>query len=415
MKRENQIETSIFKNKSFLSIWIGNGISELGGAFGTFCNSILIYQLTGSTLALGSMWLLYFIPSLVLQLFIGPFIDRWSRKWILIFSQMARGFVFLVPLFALWTEALMPWHIYLVQIIVGLITPLYVPANQAVTPSVVAKGQLEAANAYLEGAARLMTFTAPFLGGVVIEYIGILPTMTLVSFLFLVSGFTLLFIQETRIQQKTRAPWIKEFTEGITYFFRKRVIVWLGIFIGFVQFGVGVTMVTTLPYITEELSGSYAAYGYFMAGFPVGFILGSILVGKIKYRSRRRLMLGALFIGGLTFVFLFFNTSILLGILTEVIGGVAMAVFGIHNTTICQKIIPHHLMGKIFSVRLLIIRCMMPLGVLSGGYLSDMWGVRPLYLLIGMVISITSLLGILLPYFKFIDEDMEKDKEANLA
>ncbi len=412
MKGIKQKEMSIFKNRSFLSIWIGNGISELGGAFGTFCNSILIYQLTGSTLALGSMWLLYFIPSLVLQLFIGPFIDRWSRKWILIFSQMARGFVFLVPLFALWTDSLLPWHVYFVQIIIGLITPLYVPANQAITPSIVAKGQLETANAYLEGTARLMTFTAPFLGGVVIEYLGVLPTMVLVSTLLLLSGFTLLFIQETRIQQKTRAPWIKEFTEGITYFFRKRVIVWLGIFLGFVQFGVGVTMVTTLPYITEELSGSYAAYGYFMAGFPVGFILGSILVGKIKYKSRRKLMLGALFIGGLTFVFLFFNTSILLGILTEVIGGVAMAVFAIHNTTICQKIIPHHLMGKIFSVRLLIIRCMMPLGVLAGGYLSDMWGVRPLYLLIGMVISTTSLLGILLPYFKFIDEDADKEKEA---
>ncbi|CEI81983.1 Enterobactin exporter EntS [Oceanobacillus oncorhynchi] len=412
MKGIKQKEMSIFKNRSFLSIWIGNGISELGGAFGTFCNSILIYQLTGSTLALGSMWLLYFIPSLVLQLFIGPFIDRWSRKWILIFSQMARGFVFLVPLFALWTDSLLPWHVYFVQIIIGLITPLYVPANQAITPSIVAKGQLETANAYLEGTARLMTFTAPFLGGVVIEYLGVLPTMVLVSTLLLLSGFTLLFIQETRIQQKTRAPWIKEFTEGITYFFRKRVIVWLGIFLGFVQFGVGVTMVTTLPYITEELSGSYAAYGYFMAGFPVGFILGSILVGKIKYKSRRKLMLGALFIGGLTFVFLFFNTSILLGILTEVIGGVAMAVFAIHNTTICQKIIPHHLMGKIFSVRLLIILCMMPLGVLAGGYLSDMWGVRPLYLLIGMVISTTSLLGILLPYFKFIDEDADKEKEA---
>lgn len=407
MKSLKLVETNLFKNKSFLSIWIGNGISELGGAFGTFCNSILIYQLTGSAWALGSMWLLYFLPSLVLQLFIGPFIDRWSRKWILIFSQMARGFVFLVPLLALWTETLLPWHIYLVQIIVGLITPLYVPANQAITPSIVAEEQLESANAYLEGTARLMTFIAPFLGGVVIEYLGVLPTITLVSILLLLSSFTLFFIQEFRIPQKARGTWIKEFLEGLAYFFTKRVIVWLGVFLGFVQFGVGVTMVTTLPYITEVLSGSYAEYGYFMAGFPVGFILGSMLAGKITYRSRRRLMLGALFIGGLTFVFLFINTSVLLGIVTEVVGGVAMAIFGIHNTTICQKIIPPHLMGKIFSVRLLIIRCMMPLGVLAGGFLSEIWGVRSLYLFIGMIISTTSVLGMLLPYFKFIDEAIE--------
>ncbi len=64
----------LVKNRSFLFVWMGNSISELGGAFGTFCNSIIIYQLTHSTAALGSMWLLYFIPSLILQLFIGPFI-----------------------------------------------------------------------------------------------------------------------------------------------------------------------------------------------------------------------------------------------------------------------------------------------------------------------------------------------------
>ncbi|MDV7767494.1 MFS transporter, partial [Peribacillus sp. CSMR9] len=43
----------ILKNRSFLFIWMGNIISELGAAFGIFCNSILIFQLTGSTMALG--------------------------------------------------------------------------------------------------------------------------------------------------------------------------------------------------------------------------------------------------------------------------------------------------------------------------------------------------------------------------
>lgn len=71
---------SVFTHKSFVASWSGNAVSELGGAFGTFCNAIIIFQLTGSTLALGSMWLLYFTPSLILQLFIGPFIDRWSKN-----------------------------------------------------------------------------------------------------------------------------------------------------------------------------------------------------------------------------------------------------------------------------------------------------------------------------------------------
>ncbi|MFD1176392.1 MFS transporter [Paenibacillus puldeungensis] len=397
------MQSSILKNKSFVFVWLGNAISELGGAFGTFSNSVLVYQLTGSSLALGSMWMLYFIPSLLLQLFIGPFIDRWSRKWVMIISQWTRGIVFLIPLIAIYTETLLPWHIYLVQIVVGLITPLYVPANQAITPTLVSKEHLQTANAYIDGTVRLMTFMAPIVGGLVVEYIGVTLTISLVSILLGISGFALLFIQESRTIQNIRKSWLKEFGEGISYFFTQPVVVWLGVFLAFVQFGVGVTMVTTLPYITGELKGSYAEYGYFMAGFPIGYILGVFLVGKIVYKSRRVLMLGALFIGGLTFITLFFNTSIALGIATEIVGGVVMAVFGVHNTTICQQTVPNHLMGKVVSVRLLIIRGVMPLGVLVGGLLSDMWGVRPLYLFIGTIICTVSLLGIMLPYFKFID------------
>lgn len=411
------MEMSIYKNRSFLSIWLGNGVSELGGAFGTFCNSILIYQLTGSTLALSSMWLLYFGPSLILQLFIGPSIDRWSRKWTMILAQWSRGLVFIIPLIATLTDTLVPWHIYVVQIAVGLITPFYVPANQAITPTIVPKELLEQANALIEGTVRLMTFTAPLLGGIVIEYIGILPTLMMVCGLLILSGVTLLPIQEQRVPRTIRTSWGAEFMGGLTTFFSNSLLVWLGIFLAFVQFGVGVTMVTTLPYITDELGGSYASYGYFMAGFPVGYILGTLLIGHLPAARRRTMMLGALFIGGCTFIALFFNQSIPLGIGTEVIGGMALAIFSVHNITIVQRVVPNDMMGKVTSVRLFIMRAVMPLGIVVSGYASSVWGIRPLYILIGTIICAASLLGMLLPYFSFIDEEVEgwtkKERDVN--
>lgn len=171
-------------------------------------------------------------------------------------------------------------------------------------------------------------------------------------------------------------------------------------------------MVTTLPYITEVLNGSYAQYGYFMAGFPIGYFIGAILVPKIVFKSRRLIMLGSLFIGGITFLVLAFNHSISFAITTEIIGGIVMAIFSIHNTTICQQVIPNDLMGKVFSVRLFIIRGTMPLGILLGGLLSEAFGVRPLYLLIGLIISTAAFVGLTLPFFKFIDNEVETIKET---
>lgn len=403
------MRNSILKNQSFLFVWIGNAISELGGAFGTFCNSILIYQLTGSTMALGSMWLLYFLPSLIIQLFIGPFIDRWSRKWIMVFSQWTRGAIFLIPLISLLTGNLAPWHIFTVQMIVGLISPVYTPANQAIIPSIVEKGHLNTANAYLDGTVRLMTFMAPILGGLVVEYIGVKLTLSFVCGFLMASGTLLLYLKEAKASQNVRKTWFLQFSEGISYFFKHPIIVWLGLFLAFVQFGVGVTMVITLPYITTELAGTYAEYGYFMASFPLGYVIGSMLVGRIKFKSRRILMLGALVIGGITYISLGVNHSIHVAYLTEAIAGVAMAFFGVHNITIFQQVIPNHLMGKVISVRLFIIRGAMPLGVAAGSVLSELWGIRPLYLLIGSIICSVSLLGIFLPYFKFIDAPIKKE------
>ncbi|MBK5350408.1 MFS transporter [Bacillus sp. TH44] len=399
---------SLLKDRSFFFMWIGSAISELGGAFGTLCNSILVYELTGSKTALSSMWLLYFIPSLILQLISGPYIDKWSRKWIMIFSQWMRASVFLLPLVMLVTSSIEVWHIYVVQIIVGLITPLYTPASQAITPSIVSKEQLQDANAYIDGMTRLMMFLAPVLGGIVIKFIGIELTLSFVCMCLFISGGLLLFIKEKRVQQELRKTWLEEFLHGFTYFFTKPVIVWLGIFLTFVQFGVGVTMVTNLPYIKDELSAGYAEYGYFMAGFPLGYVVGSILVGKVKYRSRRLLMLGGLFVGGLTYISLGLNNSIIIAIVIEVIAGICIAFFNVHNTTICQQTVPSNMIGKVFSVRLFFIRSAMPLGVLIGGILSEMWGVRVLYFIIGSIICVTSLIGILLPYFKFLDEAIEE-------
>jgi predicted MFS family arabinose efflux permease len=66
------------------------------------------------------------------------------------------------------------------------------------------------------------------------------------------------------------------------------------------------------------------------------------------------------------------------------------------------------MMGKVFSVRLFIIRGALPLGVSAGSLLSEHWGIRPLYILIGSIICLVSLLGILLPYFSFMDEESEE-------
>ncbi|WP_366160046.1 MFS transporter [Bacillus infantis] len=393
----------IWKLKPFRYLWAGAAASEAGGALGTFCNSIMVYELTGSKLALGSMWLLYYLPSLILQLISGPFIDKWSRKWIMVVSQWTRSLFFLLPFVMISTSQLEVWHIYAAQIAVGLVSPFYVPASQALLPSLIKGDSLQSANAVLDGTVRLLSMIIPMTGGVVIERAGTEVSLLLVTIFLLISGSFLLFIAEPEEERTIRKTWLEEFKEGIFYYIRNPLLLWLGIFLAFVQFGVGAAMVLNLPYITDELSESYGSYGLFMAGFPVGYLAGTLLVGKVRINNRRTSMLGALMAGGSTYILLAFNASLAAAVAIEAAAGIFMAFFNIQSTVIYQQTVPDYLRGKVFSARLFIIRGAMPLGVLAGTLLGSLWGVRPMFLLIGILIITASAIGLLHPYFAFLN------------
>lgn len=404
------IPSLFIRNRSFLTVWGGEAISELGGSFGTVVNVWLVFQLTGSQASLGGMWLIYFLPSLLVQLVAGPYLDRWNRRWVMILSQWIRAVAFLVPLTMLLQGRTEIWPLYLVSLVNGLIQPLYVPASLAFLPSIVDKSQLPTANAVLDGTMRLLLVIAPPLAGLLLASWGETGIMALICAAYLLSGLLLFFCQDDdRKRENPREGWTSQFLAGLTYFRRQRVLVWLGIFLSFVQLAVGASMVLNPAYVADELNGNSVHYGLFMAGFPFGYFIGTLLIGLFPALIGRRIvMLGSLFAGGLTFIALAFFEQIVWAIATEIVAGIAAPFFHVYSTSLTQRMVPNELLGRVLSVRLLIIRTSMPLGLLLGSIGGEAWGVRPVYVLIGGIICITSLVGILLPAFSFLEQPKEK-------
>ncbi|MFJ8260670.1 MFS transporter [Rummeliibacillus sp. NPDC094406] len=382
-------------NNSFKAIWLSSATSELGGAFFTFCNSVLIYKLTGSPTKLGLVWLIYYVPSFFMQLFIGPYIDRWSRKRTMIICHLIRAFLALTLSVSLIGEFFSISLIFLVQVIVGIVMPIFTPANQAILPTIIEKEQLGKANATLESIRQVMAIMGPILAGIAVEFIEVKWLLLVIGFAFLISTYALSKISENFNPQQIRKPWLTDFKEGLHSYFDHPLIVWLGVFFGFVQFGVGVTTVTTLPFITTVLDLPYTAYGLFMAGFPVGYILGALLNSKLSKNKDFGILFSSLFIGGCTYISLSLTPWYFLAIITECIAGIVIAIFNINNITLIQQSIPNHVMGKVTSVRLLIMRIMLPLGILCASFCVEFITIRGLYFIIGTIICGTSVFGYL--------------------
>src|SRR5215831_10772213 len=82
--------SSVLRISNFRLLWIGEGISLLGDQFYMIALPWLVLQLTGSALALGTIMALASIPRAVFMLVGGAFVDRFSPRSVMIWSNFAR-------------------------------------------------------------------------------------------------------------------------------------------------------------------------------------------------------------------------------------------------------------------------------------------------------------------------------------
>lgn len=381
----------IHRHLSFLNLWVGLSVSELAGALITFSFSILVYNQNHSVSSIGIMWLFYFVPSIIVQLISGPFLDRYSKKYILIIIQFIKALLLLCFLATYYISGHFIF-IYIFQLILGCLTPIFTPVSQAILPNVSEEKYLPQYNSILDATSKLMIACGPIMSGVIISMFSPDISIIIAAILFFISAIGLLFIIEIRKINIAKGKWIDQLKEGFSYYFQQKDIVRLGNLILSVQFAVGVITVINLPYIIDVLSGNMKDYGVFMASFPVGYVVGASIVSFFSKFNDKKVMLLSLTIAGTTFLLLGINSLLFLAFTIEFISGIALAIFNSYNTSIVQKSINQEYSGRIFALRLVIIRTAIPLGVIFATIFSDILTIRGLYLTNTLLILIFILL-----------------------
>ena len=87
-------------NKNFRRLWTGQVISELGTWFSFIAELGLVRMLSGSAMATTGLLIARMLPFLIVAPFAGVFVDRRSRKQILIATDLLRAVIALMYLAA---------------------------------------------------------------------------------------------------------------------------------------------------------------------------------------------------------------------------------------------------------------------------------------------------------------------------
>ena len=389
----------------FRIYWVGMLFSFIGMQVGMLARQWLVYDLTGSTTALGVVGAVSGIPMLLLSIPGGVMANRVSRRTTLIVVQAITCTMCFLIGFLILTGKIQIWHIVAASLIGGATMTFNMPARQAMIAALVGPEKLMNAVSLNSAGMNLTRIIAPTVAGILVAAVGLTAAYFVHASSFLIAIMLLLMLPVTvgRIQRWQRNSALGDAVEGLKYVLGNRLVLSL-MLLATVPAIFAMPYQMLLPvYARDILKVGPTGLGMMMSVTGAGALLGALALASVgELRAKGKIMIiAAVSFGSMIALFALapyltrFGVSLpgvfilslgLLGIL----GVVSQSYMALNNTTVMLAI-PDEVRGRVMGVYMMTWG-FMPLGVLPVGILGDVIGVPIVLAAGGLLMAATSLL-----------------------
>ena len=189
------------RNRSFRWLCSGQIVSELGNWFNFIAGLGLVRAVsTAAPEATAIMLVARLAPFALIAPFAGAFADRWSRRTVMIVSDVARALFALGFLLVSRPEDL--WLAYLCSVAASVLTAFFEGAKNAATPNVTGADGLLAGNALMFSSRFLLMSLGAALGGWASAHFGYQTAFIINAVSFLVSAYSIWLIPEKDMREE---------------------------------------------------------------------------------------------------------------------------------------------------------------------------------------------------------------------
>jgi CRP-like cAMP-binding protein/predicted MFS family arabinose efflux permease len=384
---------SVFRKRDFRLLWSAQLVSTIGTALTDLAAGILIFRATGSAFAVGLMFVATAVPTLVVGLIAGVFVDRYDRRKIMVIADLLRaGIVALIPfIFILHLHIAL---LYVAVAAVSTISQFFNPANDAVLPEVATDEELAAANSWIMISSFGATSVGFALSGLLATAFDIDWAFWLDALTFLLSAALLLTVKVGKIdaeEDTSVGVVVANLKEGVSTLFGSpllRNLLATGVP---VYFSFGLWNVLLLPFAIDALKATEFEYGLQEGFTSVGFVVGSLMMAKWADRFREgSWIIIATIAMGIAGVLYGLSTSIAVAIILVSLSGFFNAPSSIARRVLLQRATPRELRGRVFSAFAVVRDVTFLIGIALAG-LADVIDVRILVVASSIVLVLTGL------------------------
>ena len=218
-------------NQSFRRLWWGQVISELGNWFNFLAALGLVRAVSGGDAAVTTITLLSrLVPFTLLAPIAGACVDRWSRRLVMIVTDIARVFVALG--FLLVQRPSQLWIAYVCTAVLSALGAFFEAAKNAAVPNITGERDLLAGNALMFSSRFLLMSLGAAAGGWTAANVGYRAAFIINAVSFLVSAYSVWLIPDaetrqtastSRRPQERRSYW-SDIREGWSFIFSQQTV-----------------------------------------------------------------------------------------------------------------------------------------------------------------------------------------------
>lgn len=362
--------------KKYLMFWASQTASQLGSAMTSYALILWVYTAEHSAMAVSLMTFCSYVPYVLASLVAGSFVDAHSKKKILLLADSAAAACTVCVLALYGLGRLEAGHIYLANLVTGLMNAFQAPAASVVTGQLAPEGELARVSGLNSFATSLTMVLAPVLASSVFAWGGLRCVLwaDLASFAAASLLLLALSVPEAERGGPKKAAARTGCGEGLAFLRRDRGLLTVVLTLALLNFFSRLTYENILsPMLLARSGGSSLVLGAVNAVMGAGGIVGGALVSARKtIRDPVRAIYAAA------------GASFLLGDLLMALGRsgpvwmlAALAaslpmpfIFAGQNLLLYQRT-PPAMQGRVFAVRNAIQYSTIPAGILLGGFLAD--------------------------------------------
>jgi predicted MFS family arabinose efflux permease len=374
---------SLFRHADFRRLFAGDTASQ----FGTFVGNTAVPLLAAVTLAatpfeMGLLTAAETLAFLLLGLPAGVWVDRWSRRRVMLTADFARFALLISVPIAWWAGVLTLAQLLVVVLLVGIATLFFDIAYQSYLPSLVGREHLLEGNAKLQAVQSTAQIAGPSTAGVLVQLISAANTVLVTGLGFLTSALCLLRIRavDPEPDRGAHARLLPQIAEGLRFVFSDKPLRAIVATTATANFFGGAFAAVQVLFLTRTVGLPPAAIGVLLAVGGAGGILGAVCSGAVTRRlgQSRAIWLVPLFTwpGHLLLPLAASGWRLGLAGFGLVVGGFGLVVYNVAQVSYRQAICPDRLLGRMNASVRFVVWGTIPLGGLLGGGLGEGLGLR---------------------------------------